>query len=720
MSSFEELTDTELDALIHLEVADDDTAASLLAQDTDLREFSRETTDKLVSMEDTIVSCTTEEAASYNTLAGDIDACDAILAGMETSLQHFCKNINTVTSNIQKMQGEVQDIQVKLTNRRAVEAKVSQVLDSALVPPAIIDELAACEISDAMIAKVEQVAGCSLQVRNMSGTVVASTAKPAIETLTLILSGKIRTFLLQKIGLLAKPKTNIPIIQQNVLLKYKPLVTYLLANNGMVGQEVKDAYVLSLSQIYFKKTKNFLGKLTKLEKVYLTSKDLITTVKKTDPAGDAGVAFSYRGRDDWVSRWDAPIVVPYIDKEKGRLHSYENLFRSMHLMLVDIITSEYIFSYDFFSDVNLFIPIFQKVISLFRESVFIAVPNVHDPLTLTSCIVLTNLFKRIMAQRTIHCLNGYLESVLMSLWTQLEVVVKANLVAMSALTQHPTKTVGLGVLPLTCKFAELSGILLSAFRKNVALEADAESVENSVASDHGHRVTVMEAMVSSLLLEVRRVLNMDPSGGQGRSERERQLFIAANLSHVRQIWTAHSVRSDASDVATLETWLEGAKSTLISLLIEYYLPDFVESINTTEATIRVEEKIRADEETKRDEAVVEEGAEGEGGLITMDTTEHDTYRAAIDENVILRCAELFGKSWQTRIPLAAKEVLTKVDFTLASDISSRLAMQIAIYNERLKKILMRCWLNPPCRNFLVQNNVLLGAVHSLIDEHQPR
>ena len=723
------LCDAELDALVQLDVHEGaDSSQSFLAEGIDLKKFSEETAVKLEEVEEQVIQETLREGLRYSELCADIDQTDETLKDMEVCLETFYGQIHAITTDIAAMQTEVQSMQTRLENRRAVEEQISQMLHKALVPPSIIEELANQEVTDVFIGHVEKLGAHSREVKKMQDSIISQQVRPALDTLTILLSSKLRTFLLGKVAMLSKPKTNISIIQQNVLLKYKPLMTFLLLNNGMVGQEVKDTYVQTLSQIYFKKAKNFLSKLTKLEKALLTPKDLITTHRKTDPADDPGFFFSFRSRDDWAKKWDAPIVVPYVDREKNRQHSYENLFRTMHLMLGDIITSEYIFSFDFFSDKMLFIPIFQKVITLFRESVQTSLPNVHDFLTLSSCVRLTNIFKATMKTRKIFCLDGYLESIHMLLWTQLETVVKANLQAVSAVSSHTTRVIRAQPLPLTHKFAEFSGVLLSSFQgqEAPATAGAAGAPPAHRQSEHSDRVSVLQALISSLLVEVNRVLHLDPSGVASMSERERQLFIASNLTLVRTTWDAYGVDPSYRDVVTVDGWLEGAKASLITLLIDNYLPNFVDVISKAEGQLRileVEEAAQKEKEALDSAAAGSAGADGdgdgdgEGGLIKIDTSSYDRHRAAIDEHAVLGCAESFGRSWATRLPMAVTEVLSHTTGPLGADVASRLVMQLTIYNERLGQILTKGWLNPPCRNWLVSSATLLGSVNSVLEEY---
>lgn len=66
-------------------------------------------------------------------------------------------------------------------------------------------------------------------------TLAINALRPELEKLRVKAIEKIREFLLLKIFLLGKPKTNFQILQQNVLLKYKHLLQFL-QDYGKVGR----------------------------------------------------------------------------------------------------------------------------------------------------------------------------------------------------------------------------------------------------------------------------------------------------------------------------------------------------------------------------------------------------------------------------------------------------------------------------------------------------
>eukprot|EP01063_Lacrimia_lanifica_P041352 TRINITY_DN9627_c1_g1_i2.p1 TRINITY_DN9627_c1_g1~~TRINITY_DN9627_c1_g1_i2.p1 ORF type:complete len:703 (+),score=285.50 TRINITY_DN9627_c1_g1_i2:108-2216(+) len=698
MADFPVLSDGELAALVDNDVLSESGCDALLG-DVDLQQYSTDSAANLAAAEGAVIDETVKGESDIHTLHVALDACASVLQDVEKSLGGFYTDIDKVTGTINAMQGEMGAIQKRLENRRAVEKHLSELLANALVPPAIVDELANSDVSDTFIGHIDKVSRSSKEVGKHPNSAIAAEVAPCLQSLTLQLAAKVRGYLLAKVALLNRPKTNVTIIQQSVLTKYRPLMKFLMDSAPEAGQDVKDSYVATLSSLYYTKTKGFLETLTKLEKKMLSKSDVVTAVKKTDPPNDPGMHYSFRGRTNLLEHWNAPIVVPYIDKEKGRTHTYENLFRSMHLMLLDIITSEYIFTYTFFSDKNLYIPIFQKVITLCGGSVGTALPHLHDHLTLASCVRLTLQFKAIMAKRAIPCLDGYLDSVLMKLWGQLDAVLRANVAAIAAFTAHPVRLPAPAVFPLTSKFAEFTGVLYSLFAKD----------EEAIGGGSGNeaRVAVLHGQLHTMAAELHRILHLKA----GASASDQHLFVVLNLQHVLDVWGRLRIHPDShEETQMLTSWVLKAKASLIDGLVDAAFPSMVAVISAAESAIR---DAAASAAAPAAAAAQPDAGDAAGGVIRPSTSRHDQYRGAINQKAVLQTAEDFGRHWVVRIKDACGQVTRRTPQATGAELVTRLVMQVAIYNERMKKVLSTCWLNPPCRNLLVPNQAILDTVQEV-------
>ena len=708
---FKDLSDDDIAMLLDMDFKSElEVCEDLIDKDIDLQEYNKQIEEELSHLEEELIEKTINEQECFIGLYQGLTTCDHELDVMEKDLEGFSEGITKVTSDIQTMQNEVTTLQYRLEHSKHIEEHVSAILSRAVIQPNVIAELEKAEINEKYVKYLAGISKSSTVINSHPGTAVAQELRPCLDNLALLLSGKIRSFLIEKVQSLARPMTNISIIRGSSrttgMMKYKPLMSYLLLNSPVVAQEIKDVYVSTLSQVYFKRSKSFLVCLMKLEKHFISNKDVITTVPKK---GDDAVGFFKfnQTRTNLLERLREPIVIPFTSLEKGRTYAYEDLFRSQHVMLMDVVTSEYVFSYDFFSDPGLYIPIFLKVITAFRDTVHAAVPTQFDYLALMTCIRLVTQFRATMEERKIPCLSGYYEAVLMMLWSQLSVVVKANTVALS----EANKSVGLlkgitpsTVLPATQRYAVFSGNLLKMFCSQSHYEC---LVDKNPFTEHGDRIAVLSSQLSTILVEIMRLLNSKSS----LSARGTHLFNAHNLHHIRSTWENHEIDPNHIDFVMVDNALVQSKSNLVELLIDEYFPNYIGTIT------KAERGMRSVVETETETAPEKDSSEQEGGLVLRDTAKYDARRATIDEKAIIHCVEDFGSKWTRQLPCAFSEINCPQVPSLSADLTSRLVMQITIYNERLKKVVTKCWLNPPCRKYFVGNQALLASAQSLLEMH---
>eukprot|EP01060_Flectonema_neradi_P009774 TRINITY_DN16979_c0_g1_i1.p1 TRINITY_DN16979_c0_g1~~TRINITY_DN16979_c0_g1_i1.p1 ORF type:complete len:732 (+),score=88.99 TRINITY_DN16979_c0_g1_i1:41-2197(+) len=708
---FKDLTENDIKTLLNMDFESELQECKGL-MDRDIEQYTRQVEAELSDKEDSLIDQTIKEEEQFIELYKGINDCDKVLNLMEADLRRFSEGITKVTSDIQTMQNDVTSLQNRLEHSKHIEGHVSAILTKAAIPPSIISELETSEINEKYLKCLGSISRSSTVINSHPGTAVAHELRPCLDNIALMVSGKIRTFLLEKVQQLARPMTNISIIRgasrTTGMMKYKGLMSYLLLNNPVVAQEVKDSYVSTLSQVYHKRSKSFLTCLMKLEKQFITSKDLLTTSpKRSDDA--VGMFRFTAGRTNVLERLNEPIVIPFTSIEKGRTYAYEDLFRSQHVMLMDVVTSEYIFSYDFFSDPGLYIPIFLKVITAFRDTVHAAVPQQHDYLTLMTCIRLVTQFRATMEERKIPCLTGYYEAILMMLWSQLTTVIKSNTVAVAEVSKSGSLLKGATastVLPVIQRYAAFSGNLLHMFCSNSHYEGLADINPHT---EHGDRVAVLSSQLSTVLVEILRLLNAKSH----LSHRKAHLFSAHNLHHIKAVWEFYSVDPSHVDFVLVENALTQSKSNLIEALIEEYFPRFVGTITTAERGMRTVVTTKTNEE--KDVGAEEQE---EGGLVVQDTAEFDARRATINEAAITKCIEDFGTRWHHQLPAAFNEFYCPQVPALSADLASRLVMQVAIYNERLKKIATGCWPNPPCRRYFVGNQALLASAQSMLEGHE--
>lgn len=98
---------------------------------------------------------------------------------------------------------------------------------------------------------------------------------PELERLRLKVTDRIRQYLLEKIKSLSLPNTNISIIQQSILIKYKSLQHFVIQRHNDAANELSLTYIQIMNSYYFSKFSKYGTKIQKLSLVIADKTDMI-------------------------------------------------------------------------------------------------------------------------------------------------------------------------------------------------------------------------------------------------------------------------------------------------------------------------------------------------------------------------------------------------------------------------------------------------------------
>ncbi|XP_028064194.1 vacuolar protein sorting-associated protein 52 A-like [Camellia sinensis] len=104
-------------------------------------------------------------------------------------------------------------------------------------------------------------------------------------------------------------------------------------------------------------------------------------------------------------------MIPHIAEASSRKYPYEVLFRSLHKLLMDTASSEYLFCDDFFGKESIFYEIFAGPFVVIDEHFNSILPNCFDAIGLMLMIRIIHQHQIIMSRRRIPCLDSYLDKV---------------------------------------------------------------------------------------------------------------------------------------------------------------------------------------------------------------------------------------------------------------------------------------------------------------------
>eukprot|EP00658_Telonema_sp_P-2_P073901 TRINITY_DN6303_c0_g1_i7.p1 TRINITY_DN6303_c0_g1~~TRINITY_DN6303_c0_g1_i7.p1 ORF type:complete len:514 (+),score=140.51 TRINITY_DN6303_c0_g1_i7:632-2173(+) len=297
-------------------------------------------------------------------------------------------------------------------------------------------------------------------------TLAFQDVEPELEKLRCKAAARIRDFLMQKLDQLRMKRTNIQIIQQNVLLKYKYFNTFLAAHAPETSVEIRANYVDTMSRYYHSKFRTYVQSLLKLRVEVASKDDLVGVGSERNSGGLFGSkksvatrtsVFSLGERNKVLEEVGTDSIIPHIASETKVKYGFEVLFRSMLHLLCESATTEYLFTHQFFGRMDsIFHQIFAKTIGVFMETIEGFLGDCYDAVGLLLMIRLTRDHQLIMSRRRVPVLDGTFDRVNLSLWPRFKKVFDANLESVSNPRDSPTVN---DTHPhfISRKYAELAG-----------------------------------------------------------------------------------------------------------------------------------------------------------------------------------------------------------------------------------------------------------------------
>ncbi|CAD6211850.1 unnamed protein product [Miscanthus lutarioriparius] len=413
----------------------DQEVANILANGIKLREYTKGVENNIRQIELDSIQDYIKESENLVSLHDQIHDCDNILSQMETVLTGFQTEIGSISSEIKVLQEKSMDMGLKLKNRKAAESKLSKFVEDIIVPPRMIDIIVDGEVNDEYMKTLETL---SKKIKFIDADPMVKSSKalkdvqPEAERLRQKAVSKIFEFVIQKFYALRKPKTNIQILQQSVLLKYNYTIIFLKEHAKEIYAEVRVAYIDTMNKVLSAHFRAYIQALEKLQMDIATSTDLLGVETRS-----TGFIFSI-GKEPLKTRPSVfalgerinilkPALIPHIAEAKSHKYSYEVLFRSLQKLLIDTATSEYLFTDDFFGEESIFHDIFAGPIQVVDEHFNAVLLNCYDAIGIMLMIRIIHQHQLIMFKRRIPCLDSYLDKVNMSLWPRFKMVFDLHL-----------------------------------------------------------------------------------------------------------------------------------------------------------------------------------------------------------------------------------------------------------------------------------------------------
>lgn len=462
----------------------------LLNGTLDLSSYSTTINSELNTLENECISIYRQNSNIIKELRQDLEDCDLILASLQEMLLGFSADLGGLSGDIKALQTESQSLGCKLVNRKNALNMFRGYLGRGIVSPHLCDIICNGHINENFVQCVTEI---DRKWRYLKGNSTEYTFDKVPEDLP---SGeellqyvtklrdraivRTRSYFLQTMTQLRKPKTNVRMIQVNCLLKYTRLLEFMLNANIDIYNEIRNAYVESMSKTLVALFRAYAAQLSVLDNVIATRKDVIAVDESTlkdvwtrvnmNKKGDAfclgdrcNVLESYggiradshaqggsinsstsHGGDNTRQRNPPPntsyghhsnnvlLMKPiqaHVAIATKQKYPYEVIFKSIIMHLMDSVTNEYIFTRQFFEEhgADMFHGIFDKTLNLICEQVENYLFNCYDCIGLLLMIKLLHIQRRMMKMRTIDCLDDFFDSLENLLWPRLKTVMDKHI-----------------------------------------------------------------------------------------------------------------------------------------------------------------------------------------------------------------------------------------------------------------------------------------------------
>jgi len=224
---------------------------------------------------------------------------------------------------------------------RALQSMMSEYVNSVVVSPQLVKQICEEEVNEAYLEYLTELNKKLDHVKQSDMQRLPSCAQsaPELEKLRIKAVSRIKDFLLQKINTLKKPKTNLQILQRNVLVRFKYCNTFLAEHHSAIAEEVKVHYVSTMAKVYLVQFRTYASSLSKLQLEYSPTKTDVLVSQEgqlgTGAAGrlleglglgrsvnlkDKGNVFSLSGRDAILDELEKDPIIAHTQKDRAKYY----------------------------------------------------------------------------------------------------------------------------------------------------------------------------------------------------------------------------------------------------------------------------------------------------------------------------------------------------------------------------------------------------------------
>lgn len=397
-----------------------------------------------------------DELEKYRGLHDAIQNCDNVLKPIESYLTNFQNELGAVSAEIESLQTRSAQLTAKLENRRRVEIVLGPAVEEISVSPATVRTISEGPLDDNWVRALGEIENRSAAVASKRSEQVKAVGDvtPLLENLKAKAVERIRDFVVAQIKALRSPNVNAQIVQQQTLIKYKSLYTFMAKHNPVLGDEIGQAYVNTMRWYY---SNNFVRYQQALDKLHLhvidqtellgadsttARRGVMSSTKAPSPQHDA---FSLGLRSE-VLRSKAKNAISSSVAEESKLYHYLDApFYNFNLALIDNICSEYSVVTELFST-KTFQEVSRKVVEIFEPSFSLGraltkqlIESNTDCLGVLLCVRINQQFAFELQKRKVPVADSYINGTNMILWPRFQILMDLHCDSLKRVTAPSTR-----------------------------------------------------------------------------------------------------------------------------------------------------------------------------------------------------------------------------------------------------------------------------------------
>lgn len=438
---------------------------------------------------------------------------------METELEGLAERLYVSQTAAESIQNSMRSHTDASKALLVTGEHITAFADEAAITPSLIRHIVDGTVGDPPYAtclstlsrKVALYSLSSMREAHLSDELV-----PVIRSLVKTAIARVRTFLVDRIGLLKRPNTNVNIVKESVLLRHRALVEFVELHAPDVFMEIRREYVDTMSRTYFVLFRKYAAGLLTMKEA-LPAERADTLVGSLDGmfAKHAGVGqFALGDRLAVLTNVEGPAIVLATAVDNGDKFYYETIHRSLGKMLSETCASEHVFCREFFgeSEGRMFDSFFRRIVGFLLEAVKAHTEPTRDTIGVLLALKVNEAQRKSMQEKKIMDLSDYFIQVDILLKPKFKKLLDENVASMSAASTSIMKAGSqsdTGPHIVTRRFAEFSASVLAIARFGTPDDSILEGLRRLRAEYNGFLNAVSTLYTRAKLRYVFLINNVD-------------------------------------------------------------------------------------------------------------------------------------------------------------------------------------------------------------------